>query len=194
MAEDVSYRLLMSLSKSISHQLRTPLSVIRNEVALLRDAIPSDDFERLERKCREMIRILDSLNLWSGTGQGTKTVDLAPLLQGVFENSPQGYSLHVFGETREWEQVVQSLAKFFGEWGCKSFERRNSTCTFYLPTFPTTSTESYLLTEAVEGTGLTPSVSLAFLDAFFRRMGVKTAVRSAKPGALAVLNFSDAAP
>jgi hypothetical protein len=69
--------LLSSLYHSLSHQIRTPLSVISNELACIDSGV--GEVSRSQRRCREIVDILDSIPAAALTNPNFENINFADL-------------------------------------------------------------------------------------------------------------------
>lgn len=72
--------IVSALIRAIVHQIRTPLSVISNELEALRPRLSSAEIEREERKVQDISRFLRDLSQFSSSGTLEQELDLLPIL------------------------------------------------------------------------------------------------------------------
>lgn len=73
----------ISLVKSLSHQIRTPLSVIQNEITYFKGLLPEGETDRALAKCAAITQILKNLNIVSLSGDERVKVPLYRLIDGL---------------------------------------------------------------------------------------------------------------
>src|SRR4051812_47237557 len=83
-------QLLAAFSRALGHQLRTPLSVISNELAYLGSAHPGEDISRAVERCKSITGILQNINVPGGSLCDPVRMALGSA-SGLFEKA--GFSL-----------------------------------------------------------------------------------------------------
>jgi hypothetical protein len=85
------FELVGTLAEALSHLIRTPLSVISNDLHYFAGRIPAEELERSNEKCRRIAESLSSVALLGRTPLEFRAIDLGSLLAGVLKESLIGF-------------------------------------------------------------------------------------------------------
>lgn len=84
------HAILSGFIRALNHRLRTPLSVVSNDLEALRAQLPSEEYERMRRKISQISELLRSVQRFSGALTLDSSVDLAQLVRSVAEERAVG--------------------------------------------------------------------------------------------------------
>lgn len=77
------YLLLSRLARALSHQIRTPLNVINNDLIYFKRFIENNECERGIKRCEQITRLLHTLNLLGNVDGPLSQVDLQDVLGNI---------------------------------------------------------------------------------------------------------------
>jgi hypothetical protein len=68
---DGTLQIVQALVRALSHRIRTPLSVVSNELNVYRSLLPGEDVARLIARCQSISELLRSVTVPHGEGEST---------------------------------------------------------------------------------------------------------------------------
>ena len=77
------FQLVSNLVRGLVHQLRTPLSVISNDLSYFKTLLPEGECERSRMRCREITAILKEFTAWVPAALDMQRVSFALLLDEI---------------------------------------------------------------------------------------------------------------
>lgn len=106
---------LLSLMRAISHQIRTPLSVISNDLVYFKSLIDPAECERGISKCRQISDLFKPFQLLEEPGQSFETFELQTLLLEIFADrfeNPE-YDMLLTGSRANLKHALTWLSEIF---------------------------------------------------------------------------------
>ncbi len=83
--DTLALNLLSSLVRALSHQIRTPLSVISNDLSYFKNLLPEGECQRSLERCKEISNILGAALVDGGRASAAESVSVRIFLTEIFE-------------------------------------------------------------------------------------------------------------
>lgn len=115
-----SLELICNLLSALSHKLRTPLSVIKNDLSYFQSVLPVGECDRSLRKCDEISALLHELAL-EDVSKKTAQVNLHSIVSAVFGEKVKAQVTQCVVTTNQsiLRTLLQLLANYFqGQLAC----------------------------------------------------------------------------
>ena len=107
--------LLLTLMQTLSHQVRTPLSVISNDLTFFQSIIEPSECERGILRCRQISDYFKPAQLLSNSTAKSEIFNMQTLLQEIFGSSLEGKSstMQCQGIQNNLQQAFRWIAELF---------------------------------------------------------------------------------
>jgi len=106
---DSFFSLMSAFTRALNHSLRTPLSIISNDLFVFRGLLPPDETSRSEQRCKQISNILHELTILGGEDLITAPCVLGALLNDLGFNNQCQEELLIEADTTRLQFALQQV-------------------------------------------------------------------------------------